>query len=1195
MKKNLPLARLSIAAFLLLGLLLVGCRLFGPFDSGDVAGVALSPKASGNANVRFNLVLPDASLGNQPYSYVIADTGANSRVTFRLFLFDRSANQKITVLSKTVDVSGGVAEVDFPSIPALTTVAEAEMENGNYGGYSFFHGSHDLIDGENVVTLAPKGSGHRADLAANAVMRVMSDPALQSASPLNLATVADFGVSLIATGSISGLYGDLFDRLVGTSLRDVTYPAITRTLPRDGITWPDAGVTRSANVITDAQYSAKSFQVQQIVRQRTGSVLVLWRATDGSASALTALALDTHLPLATLFCDGPCGLVVPVPGGGFLVGGSLGNVPVVFKWDGTTSGKVSEPGTAGVAWIQRSFVEAGGAVSLPEVGYLEFVPADSNRLLCTVRDPHTRLPRLFRIDFASGAIQRNFPGNGLLPLWAIPGDGTITLGWDPIPGSVTYNLYWHSLSSVSPTQNSGSIINATSPFTHSGPTLSSPTFFLLTWRTQDGASGTSSIVRASPFAPPVFSASFKLGTGSIDLTSQGSAVQQTQVVGSNTIYTAPVGLGIASGSILLGGATNGYPKKVIGVATAGGVITITTVDANLCDVYETASFSYDGPLSQLTNTTVAATRAMKGMPPIAPSILATIYHGVDSKENVDVVGAGDPNLSVTLNKWNWSFSPMAKLFYVIDGHELKFFSFGLSGRISSEIEVATSLGGEKSVPMVKLPLALLVVPGVAGVVPFTVEVAVPFEFSAKAGAKATATIGNKGALNLQFLTMYHPEQGGWKTSGSLTFSGSPTLACKLEGNLSEEAAIKVQTSLKVAGLLGPQAEVGTGLELSATADSVKPWLIPVALKLKGTGSINVVVEALTWTFVKFTTKLFEDKEWPLAERLIDLNTPPTVSILDGPTTITEFPVEKSITFQGEDTGLFAGIDRYWVGIDENPPKTDNKLLKSFSVPETISNGNHVFRVMAQDRCGATSPTALFNFTVSKAPPAWEIGGFQQKQQLLWPVNIAIDKNLTDNFDRASPVNFYASPPISGIKNWDFGDGMGLVQDESPNYTFPMLSPLKSLAYTVRFTNLEGVATTLGKGRFNVLEYVNVELFVKLQYEEWDYFRGMKVTRTSPCGSFSAQIFHKGRLFTVAEKYPVPGYPSNWYEKTPFSDPVLRLPVDDCTYTITYRDKDGATWSTSGNLGLVADGIAYPPPTSPAPAFITVLTPVTPLP
>ncbi|MBI3039207.1 hypothetical protein HYY75_09200 [bacterium] len=162
----------------------IGCWKSGSNPTAALIHSEAPPTRGVAPSLKFKMVLPESprrgpstSLRTgSPNAIIMASEAASPTVTFKLTLINvGNATNPTTVLSKTVLVSSGTAYANFQDLPALSTLGDIHIENGNYGGYSDFRGATDLLpEIENILEVSPKNSKTKPDIIAEVVEKVVS-------------------------------------------------------------------------------------------------------------------------------------------------------------------------------------------------------------------------------------------------------------------------------------------------------------------------------------------------------------------------------------------------------------------------------------------------------------------------------------------------------------------------------------------------------------------------------------------------------------------------------------------------------------------------------------------------------------------------------------------------------------------------------------------------------------------------------------------------------------------------------------------------------------------------------------------------------------------------------------------------------------------------------------------------------------
>ncbi len=173
-----------------IALWMTGCALNGP-DRGGTGADMTAATPIGKANIEFAFQVSPTATPTAFASVRAAETSSAS-VRFRILAVNRgNAANPTTIVEKLVPVPpSGRATASFSDVPLTTAVAQVEAINANIDGFANFHGARDLVDGLNIITVNPTGSGFRHDLAAHMIEHAIITPALFSRLPANAAEVS---------------------------------------------------------------------------------------------------------------------------------------------------------------------------------------------------------------------------------------------------------------------------------------------------------------------------------------------------------------------------------------------------------------------------------------------------------------------------------------------------------------------------------------------------------------------------------------------------------------------------------------------------------------------------------------------------------------------------------------------------------------------------------------------------------------------------------------------------------------------------------------------------------------------------------------------------------------------------------------------------------------------------------------------
>lgn len=506
-----------LVALVILGM--TGCSFFGGGSrEGTVTDLLTnSQPTSGPATVNFKVVFPENALYGDisprfSRAAIMADNSTGTaRVTFRIMLFNRETPETpLTTLTRTVDVdSSGTASAAFGGLPVETAIGEISIENGQLGGKSEFQGASDLIAGENVLEVSPKGSGAEADIIADAVKRITNSPDLVRNAPTQLATL------LRAVGNTEGLlasptptvYSTLVDLFVIKKFSAAAFvkiegsglDSIRGTGGPNGVAW----TRKISDLFAGTGCAGYPWLMGRVLRQGFGAfTFVTFFTEDKQHFAVVKIDSATGARLKFLYVNGDCRPAVLTPWDGLLIGGTIGGFPLLLSWNGTFDDVISPTSlgtTDSLPWIQQFKQHVTADLTLlpnPLVRFLEFDRLNSGRLIVVIEDPGARCIRTLWIDPAKGLVLKEITpirnGQPAVSLWARSGDGFNVIGWDTLPVAKYYNLYWHTVASLSFTNYIERIENATSPFRHEGLVNGRPYHYMVSWVGQDGVESTSS-------------------------------------------------------------------------------------------------------------------------------------------------------------------------------------------------------------------------------------------------------------------------------------------------------------------------------------------------------------------------------------------------------------------------------------------------------------------------------------------------------------------------------------------------------------------------------------------------------------------------------------------------------------------------------------------------------------------------------
>lgn len=491
-------------------LVLTGCNPFNS-ESDTLLHPATIPVTHGRADVKFQLMVPQ---GNQQSIRPTLRGSGSASVQFRLVLVfpGKEGAAQTAILQKNVPVSDGKAEVSFASVPETAMIGQVQIEGGTLGGKADFHGTADLKAGENIVELAPVGSGHAADVSANVMLDIIKIPELIKAAPAQLVTTIQSSVQATINTDLSGfeLYNDAVNRFVtSTPFTGYSFSQISITADKglqavsgaqvlwsktadqfwNGIAGSDG--LRAARVIRQGFAEARPPLVTFVDTQRQKFALALINPEDGSILKYFVADGSTLAHLSAVVAENDFVILSAVAQG----------VPVIMRWDLSASVAGSWPISAGVAWA-KAFpgINADNGLTNPAVEQMIFMPGKDNWLHCVVRDPASMMLATYLVK-TDGTIETRqappAPGAEIdWPLTVFPGNKSTTVHWDEVPNAEYYTLYW-SLSEDVPLTGDNAINRVVRPFVHTELQGNTPYFYRLTWTINGAVRGQTRVASAT--------------------------------------------------------------------------------------------------------------------------------------------------------------------------------------------------------------------------------------------------------------------------------------------------------------------------------------------------------------------------------------------------------------------------------------------------------------------------------------------------------------------------------------------------------------------------------------------------------------------------------------------------------------------------------------------------------------------------
>ncbi len=416
---------------------IVGC-LFSGFP-GDSARWLPPDMNTGTARIELKIVIPEKGPGisTRLVPAIRMDGGTSAVVKIQLSLLFSNAEGRVTTLRKETKVTDGAASFSFDTIPALPIIAELAIENGSIGGKTEFHGVADLIPGNNLVELSPKGCGHPSDIMARA-MGAASSQGLIPEIPFRPFLANDF---LCALRSVPRPYSrfshlETLNAFLGNMIpQGFSYGKLEIASDGEKIR-VDSNLTASTSILQNTSIGQHpGLRFERILKQGAGGWGLVGFSASGSAYGIARVETSSLNVQAFLVRSGRrLDQIDFIPGGALRIGDcSLkgGGDPRIFQWSGNVS---SDPqGNAGAGDLAALADSFEGWGSGPTV--ISFLGSGTVVLL----DPVTGEERLYHLNptgtEASGMASAGFKIWGILT-----GGGSLRLAWETASDSWEYRV-----------------------------------------------------------------------------------------------------------------------------------------------------------------------------------------------------------------------------------------------------------------------------------------------------------------------------------------------------------------------------------------------------------------------------------------------------------------------------------------------------------------------------------------------------------------------------------------------------------------------------------------------------------------------------------------------------------------------------------------------------------------------------------
>ena len=349
-------------------ILAIGCNL-NPLgnDSDSTSLVSSAPVPTGNANLSFNIKIPEGTFSN----ILRAADGANPEVTILLTILNTGTSSDANatyVVKKIVTAINGKANTSFNSLPAKPVIAELQIANGSIGNFSDLHGSTDLKTGSNTMTIVPVGAGDVYDRMAIMAKKIAGEVSLiKSAGSLSLISKIKEEVESVDFASADAIE-TVFNNLV-TEIAPAGLFTITTNVAEKKFAGTDGTTNWSQNVAdllqeVDFNDSATliDFVPKLVIKQGLGDYAYVYAEITGSdlavvikinsadGSFVSAMAIRGNMQKFLELSDG----TVVMAGYATKIHGEDANCPYVLRWDPSKSGSffgtMPEDGT--FEWIK---------------------------------------------------------------------------------------------------------------------------------------------------------------------------------------------------------------------------------------------------------------------------------------------------------------------------------------------------------------------------------------------------------------------------------------------------------------------------------------------------------------------------------------------------------------------------------------------------------------------------------------------------------------------------------------------------------------------------------------------------------------------------------------------------------------------------------------------------------------------------
>ncbi|MFZ2960911.1 MAG: hypothetical protein WA705_28870 [Candidatus Ozemobacteraceae bacterium] len=428
-------------------LFLTACQ-FNPFSNfdGSISPSNLISGAGGQSKVAFSIVLPDP-VGNPKLSAIRASTTSGPSVIFRLWqMTPENPSKPFIVQAKTISVIDGKAEVEFTNIPAVSIIADMQIENGSIVGYTDFNGAADLNPGSNTVYLTPVGSQNDIDVTAQVYKSILNSKSIFAAANKDKL----IGVIKNLVGSYRPIDYSASNFVLQEFFK--TLSSLSAELMRVEIPMPDPSYFNAylmryhLNNGLDWKYSqiwsgkSVSATATEVIRSYAdGFALVRWLNSENSTAYLSTIASDGTRLGSLEVPNGSFSQILVLLNGSIVAGGRTGRTPFLCLWSGKSDKIISDSSWTSPEWKANleSFI-GNTDVPQPSITFVQLM--GESTLACGITNRENKAITRLRVNINTG-IPTILSASSGFTLLATPLPNAVQLDWTPVYGETKYQLY----------------------------------------------------------------------------------------------------------------------------------------------------------------------------------------------------------------------------------------------------------------------------------------------------------------------------------------------------------------------------------------------------------------------------------------------------------------------------------------------------------------------------------------------------------------------------------------------------------------------------------------------------------------------------------------------------------------------------------------------------------------------------------